>query len=176
MSTCSVHNCGRSAHTRGMCQGHYLRAWRAGNFPPRVRQDLTGRRFGALVALEFVAGRSVWLCRCDCGQTTRVPTRDLTAGNTSSCGCRRTARKDGPVGYQAAHDRLTVDLGPATDRECSDCGRPAAHWSYDHADPDELTDWRGLPYSLEASHYAPRCHACHRRLDASAARRRRAAG
>jgi hypothetical protein len=163
---------------RTWCRRHYHRWWRRGDpEAPRLptstpRHDLTGRRFGVLKVVDYAAG--AWRCVCDCGNETAVPTKDLTAGNTASCGCRRTARKDGPVGYVAAHERLIQDLGPATDRECSDCGRPAAHWSYDHADPDEITDWRGFPYSLDPAYYAPRCYSCHRRLDHAAARRRRA--
>lgn len=165
---CSVSGCIRPVLCRAMCQRHYYYARRYGSPtpPPRYRTDLTGRRFGALVVLEFRSGNGGWTCRCDCGATTIVPTKNLTAGNTASCGCRRTARRDGPVGYNAAHDRLTVDRGVAADRECEDCGRPAAHWSYDHQDPDELVDHLGFPYSLDPDHYSARCASCHRRMDA----------
>lgn len=176
-ATCSVPDCGRQVLCKSLCQRHYYYQWRYGSPTPSrpkgVHNDLTGRRFGALVAVAFVLGRASWLCRCDCGQDTTVPTQDLTAGNTASCGCRRVIRRDGSVSYTAAHDRLTIDLGRAADQECADCGKPAAHWSYDHTDPAELTDWRGHPYSLDTAHYAPRCYSCHRRLDHAAARRRR---
>lgn len=54
--------------------------------------DLTGQRFGRLVALspaERRRGLIYWLCRCDCGQTTTVLTASLRAGVTISCGCFR---------------------------------------------------------------------------------------
>lgn len=52
--------------------------------------DLAGQRFGRLVALTAVGkarGSATWQCRCDCGNETIVPIRDLRAGNTKSCGC-----------------------------------------------------------------------------------------
>jgi hypothetical protein len=48
--------------------------------------DLTGQRFGRLVALKRTEdGR--WLCNCDCGGINTVRTGDLRNGQTSSCGC-----------------------------------------------------------------------------------------
>lgn len=57
------------------------------------RKDLTGQRFGRLVALEYDEtartriGRSAWFCLCDCGNTVSVITNFLTGGHTQSCGC-----------------------------------------------------------------------------------------
>jgi len=47
--------------------------------------DLSGQRFGRLVAVSKADGR--WLCRCDCGGTKRVLTRHLRDGSIRSCGC-----------------------------------------------------------------------------------------
>ena len=56
-----------------------------------MKLDLTGQRFGRLVALSAVEigkGRKRrWLCRCDCGGETTTDTNKLTSGNTRSCGC-----------------------------------------------------------------------------------------
>lgn len=52
--------------------------------------DLTGKRFGKLVALYRVEnkdGKTQWLCQCDCGNTKVVKTEKLRSGNTISCGC-----------------------------------------------------------------------------------------
>jgi hypothetical protein len=59
------------------------------------RLDLTGQRFGRLVALERYSerteyGKSQWECKCDCGCILLVVTGALTTGNTKSCGCQRT--------------------------------------------------------------------------------------
>lgn len=57
--------------------------------------DISGRRFGRLVALERVGRtlapngtrQSMWKCRCDCGNETVVKYIALISGNTKSCGC-----------------------------------------------------------------------------------------
>ena len=53
--------------------------------------DLTGQRFGRLVAVkptgERKGGCVVWKCKCDCGKCILVRTDYLMKGNTSSCGC-----------------------------------------------------------------------------------------
>ena len=47
--------------------------------------DLTGQRFGRLVAVSKEDGRR--LCRCDCGEVKRVVTGHLRDGLIRSCGC-----------------------------------------------------------------------------------------
>jgi len=54
--------------------------------------DITGQRFGSLVAIEPTEMRSsqggvMWRCICDCGNTHYASTHMLTSGNTKSCGC-----------------------------------------------------------------------------------------
>lgn len=57
--------------------------------------DITGKRFGRLVAIKRVesiqypcgAKLSAWECKCDCGNTKVVTLSALTTGNTQSCGC-----------------------------------------------------------------------------------------
>lgn len=48
--------------------------------------DLTGRRFGKLVVVEYL-GRSTWMCLCTCGSQTRVNGQALRGGRTVTCGC-----------------------------------------------------------------------------------------
>jgi hypothetical protein len=60
--------------------------------------DITGRRFGRLVALSLVRRRRgkrvsvYWRCRCDCGKTKTISGDSLRLGNTLSCGCLRNER------------------------------------------------------------------------------------
>jgi hypothetical protein len=57
----------------------------------RIR-DITGQRYGALVAVRFLrrqGHKTVWLCRCDCGAQTEASLHALVAGDRISCGCRR---------------------------------------------------------------------------------------
>lgn len=55
------------------------------------RHDLSGKRFGKLVALRFVGtdkvGRALWECKCDCGCLKVAAARLLETGNTTNCGC-----------------------------------------------------------------------------------------
>ena len=57
-------------------------------------KDITGQRFGKLVAKEFTGKiknhSAVWLCQCDCGKTTEVKANALSSGAIQSCGCLRS--------------------------------------------------------------------------------------
>lgn len=62
--------------------------------------DLTGQRFGRLVALALAPKRGnrrdrVWSCLCECGQHCAVAVPELRSGEAKSCGCLRseTTRK-----------------------------------------------------------------------------------
>ena len=54
-------------------------------------KDLTGQRFGKLVAKKKVGAtkenRVLWLCECDCGNTNVVSSANLLNSGTKSCGC-----------------------------------------------------------------------------------------
>lgn len=62
--------------------------------------DLTGQRFGRLVAIERAesdkSGNIYWRCRCDCGKTKRIAGYSLRKGLSKSCGClqREIAREN----------------------------------------------------------------------------------
>lgn len=53
-------------------------------------KDLSGQRFGRLVVLHrdesAPAGRSKWVCRCECGETVSVLRNHLVSGSTKACG------------------------------------------------------------------------------------------
>lgn len=56
------------------------------------RKDITGQRFGKLVAIRPLYSNEkqsmVWECKCDCGNTHNVGVSALLSGNTQSCGCK----------------------------------------------------------------------------------------
>ena len=59
------------------------------------RLDLTGRRFGRLVAVVCEGSDSsgaTWRCRCDCGQERVANASSLSNGRTTSCGCLKRER------------------------------------------------------------------------------------
>lgn len=68
--------------------------------------DLTGKRFGKLVALERVSAQEAgkegkyhwWKCQCDCGNTTYATGGNLLNGSTQSCGCLREGPKEDLTG------------------------------------------------------------------------------
>lgn len=59
-----------------------------------MEKDITGQRFGKLVALErvFEKGKPIrYLCRCDCGVVKPIPKSELTRKERAyrSCGCNK---------------------------------------------------------------------------------------
>lgn len=72
-------------------------------------KDLTGRRFGRLVAQSFekTTKGTFWLCICDCSGKARIRTPSLTTGRTNSCGClwRETV-----PGMLRTHQQSTTDI------------------------------------------------------------------
>ena len=58
---------------------------------PKKAKDITGQRFGRLIALGPVGKNDnsnvIWLCVCDCGKITNVVGDYLRKGGTRSCGC-----------------------------------------------------------------------------------------
>jgi very-short-patch-repair endonuclease len=73
-------------------------------------KDLTGKRFGRLIALERVESKikpsgqvsAQWRCQCDCGNQKVVSANNLTSGNTKSCGCyhKESIRKKRGKGHE----------------------------------------------------------------------------
>lgn len=75
---------------------------------PYKPKDLSGRRFGNLIAIscEKVGRKYRWLCQCDCGVTTRVQADNLNNGHTSSCGCKR--RKKRVIERKRGYKRVSI--------------------------------------------------------------------
>lgn len=101
-------------------------------------KDLTGQRFGRLTALRRLDEKTgtgyAWLCRCDCGNETKVSANALLSGGTKSCGCgkiealRRKARdiRGQRFGRLLALEPLERrEAGSVVWRCRCDCGREA---------------------------------------------------
>lgn len=63
------------------------------------RIDLTGRRFGKLVALYPIYNNNrdehtKWHCKCDCGNEIDVDMGNLRSGKTQSCGCSSSKQEE----------------------------------------------------------------------------------
>ncbi len=56
-----------------------------------MKLDLSGKRFGRLVAISCAGknkyNKTLWLCKCDCGNEKAIALDQLTSGGTRSCGC-----------------------------------------------------------------------------------------
>lgn len=62
-------------------------------------RDITGQRFGRLIALQPTDARMsrcvVWQFRCDCGELKLASVNAVSTGTTQSCGClRRETTRD----------------------------------------------------------------------------------
>ena len=169
-NTCSVTDCARPIKRKGLCYGHYMKAWRYGTptptFAPK-HDDLAGRTFGDLTVLARVG--NAWRCACSCGAESITRSGDLNRGTASSCGDSVAHHRRDDIGYTAAHDRVRRDRGLVQTNACTDCGAQARHWSYDHADPNEMhathLSANPIAYSNNPEHYEPRCVPCHKRFD-----------
>ena len=181
-ATCKAAGCEKKARSRvaELCPMHYHRLYRYGTLErtdalvargeresPNPPANKPGDRYGTITLTKRVG--SQWVCQCDCGQTRIARAGDLNrTGDASTCG--HPGRHLAPhVEYGAAHERVRRERGPAKHHRCVDCGLQARHWSYDHADPAQVSslDARtlGIPYSLDISHYEPRCVPCHKAFD-----------
>ena len=66
--------------------------------------DISGEKYGRLTVLSFYGRdsqkRSIWNCRCDCGEEKAVRSNFLRRGITRSCGClaKETSAVSGKIG------------------------------------------------------------------------------
>ena len=52
--------------------------------------DLAGNKYGRLTVIRRIGtkrGSPLWECICECNNYANVTSRELTSGNTKSCGC-----------------------------------------------------------------------------------------
>lgn len=94
-----------------------------------MRENLTGQRFGKLVAIRpgerTKSGRTTWVCLCDCGKEKQIPAMMLKNGDTKSCGCAHYTRapREDLTGHRFG--RLTAEeYLPGSRYRCRcDCGK-----------------------------------------------------
>lgn len=70
------------------------------------QKDITNQKFGKLTA-KYICGqdkwkRNIWLCECECGNTTEVMIGNLTSLTVQSCGCNH----DGHPTHKQSKTRL----------------------------------------------------------------------
>lgn len=99
---CPIEGCANVARMRGWCSTHYRRWKETGDplkllNPPRKYKNISGQRFGNLVAQtrvpkEMSRRNARWVCLCDCGNTTIALMGNLQNGGKKSCGCEQYKR------------------------------------------------------------------------------------
>jgi hypothetical protein len=97
-------DCGKIVEVRGTALRHGHTAscgCRRGAHESTKAKDVAGQRFGALVALRDAGNASngngrLWSFKCDCGTEKTIRLKDVTSGNTRSCGCRQNLKRSMP--------------------------------------------------------------------------------
>lgn len=81
-----------------------------------------GRRFGKLLTIEKVCGRTKkprtyarWLCKCDCGGEKIVNESSLYGGHTTSCGCLQNLDKE------KYHQKVKLRIEKSVSKEAHGC-------------------------------------------------------
>lgn len=57
--------------------------------------DYTGKKFYKLTAIKFIKRenkKTIWECKCDCGNVINLTIRSLVCGHIKDCGCQRSIR------------------------------------------------------------------------------------
>lgn len=89
-------------------------------------RDLTGQRFGRLVALYRIESKtlpcgqkqSIWMCKCDCGNIKSYTLPNLTSGVTRSCGCYNAEKIHGSYPIHGQSRTLLYDTYYSMRKRC----------------------------------------------------------
>ena len=80
-------------------------------------KDLTGQRFGKLVAKKIVGkdekNRMIWYCECDCGGTKDVVSEYLIIGSVKSCGCIKKRLSE----FNSIDNSIVLDISSSAYQE-----------------------------------------------------------
>lgn len=162
MSTkiCVIEGCEKDVSAKGYCGMHYVRIKRIGSPGSPIGRDYSLIKTCTIEGCEKpYSGNGMcnthyqrWFRKGDPGS----PDLNRPRGEAH----HRWAGDE--ITYYGAHHRLSAIRGRADQFFCVDCGGDAASWAYDHVDPSELTDDRGIRYSGDPDHYEPKCNPCHK--------------
>jgi len=85
--------------------------------------DMTGRRYGKLVALHR-DGLKKWVFQCDCGQEKSILGYSVRSGETRSCGCLRNETARARNTTHGMHYSRTCSLWRGMRARCNDKRNP----------------------------------------------------
>lgn len=133
--------------------------------------DLSGQRFGRLLAIERDTSRSpkerkyrtLWKCKCDCGKEVVVWANNLVRGHTLSCGCYKIETfLDREIEHGMSDTRL-YEIWKGMRRRCLDPKRNSYH-NYGGRGIVVCADWENDPLEVRVGHNCPTCRANYEKL------------
>lgn len=107
--------------------------------------DITGKRFGKLLVLEYV-GNHLWKCKCDCGNIAVVHSYNLRHGKSKSCRCGKI-RNGQKVCPRCQTKKYINEFGDDGNKSrCKSCMKEirAANWESNHNGIRERQYWHGI--------------------------------
>jgi hypothetical protein len=155
---CTIDGCARRLYAKDLCGRHFYRIARYGT-PDDSALVRGGPRAGKTCAIE---GCEKSLYNSKRGWCKMHYDRWLRHGDVNFVKVRMGSGDQ--ITVSGAHMRVRARRGPASTHLCQFCGGTAAHWAYDHQDPDERSSDHG-PYSPDPDRYLPLCVPCHKRFD-----------
>lgn len=161
---CDVEGCTKPPRTRTspLCNAHYFQRYRNGKITSaQVKERRTGCKEPGCDKPHEALG---W-CNMHHTRWQRHGDPQAIAVRVLPVGPDHHAWRGMEAGYGTSHDRVKRLLGSASEYACHHCGGQARHWAYDHGDPGERVDPRGIAYSTKPEHYQPLCVSCHKRFD-----------
>lgn len=178
MNTCSVDGCLKPARSKSatLCPMHYHRQYRGK--PIGTADELIRKRRNPECSISGCGkpDKEAGLCSMHAARKRRHGDPEIVIGpqdRQMPTGPAHPLWAGLSVGYGAAHDRVKRLKGSASKYSCVECGSAAQHWSYNHDDPEEVSDYVRsvslVAYSAKPEHYSPRCVPCHKRFDLQAA-------
>lgn len=85
--------------------------------------DITGKRFGRLVAIEPSKDKATneskkWLCECDCGTKKYIRSSDLRFGKVTSCGCWKDEKTRNRFKVHGKSNTLQYEIWKSMKQRC----------------------------------------------------------
>ena len=110
------------------------------------KHDYIGKRFGRLIVLEKAErsfstsgqSRTMWKCRCDCGNEVVVDDSGLTTGSTQSCGCLQRELQSKKMKKYNEYD-LSGEYGIGYTNNCNEEG--INYFYFDLEDYDKIKNY-----------------------------------
>lgn len=170
-TTCTIDECTKDVRSKHSpyCNMHYFRVYRGGQVGTAELRKRPSRSANCEVDGCTKPDAERGLCSMHGTRKRRHGDVNTVNERDYPTGAANTAWLGDSVGYNGAHLRVSKLRGPASNYLCIDCGDQALHWSYDHADPNELhadlATSTGVAYSSSTAHYDPRCVPRHKMFD-----------